>query len=368
MRTMSGFARLILLLTALGGGALALEPTPADLRPYSEPPERFRGDFGDYSSLLRFEDGTRVETAADWEQKRRELREYWLEKLGAPPPLIEKPAMEYLARTNRDGFVQHSVRVEIAPGEFTEGYLLLPEGEGPFAGVVVPYYEPESSVGLGKIKLRDFGSELARRGFAALCIGSPGGDARLPDTGGVECQPLLYLGYVAANCAKALGALEAVDAERIGVMGHSYGGKWAMFAAAFYDVFAAGAWSDPGIVFDETRPNVNYWEPWYLGRDPEVTRKRGVPSEGNPRTGAYKQLFEEGRDLHEVMALMAPRPFLVSGGSEDPPERWRALNRVREVYELLGAPNRVLMTNRPKHGPTPESNAVIYRFFEWTLR
>ncbi len=23
---------------------------------------------------------------------------------------------------------------------------------------------------------------------------------------------------------------------------------------------------------------------------------------------------------------MAPRPFLVSGGAEDPPERWRALN------------------------------------------
>ena len=31
--------------------------------------------------------------------------------------------------------------------------------------------------------------------------------------------------------------------------------------------FAAVAVSDPGIVFDETRSNVNYWEPWYLGFD-----------------------------------------------------------------------------------------------------
>jgi len=70
-------------------------------------------------------------------------------------------------------------------------------------------------------------------------------------------------------------------------------------------------------VFDETRPNVNYWEPWYLGLDPQRQRTPGVPDAANPRTGAYKQLMESGHDLHELHALMAPRPFLVSGGSED---------------------------------------------------
>ena len=58
-----------------------------------------------------------------------------------------------------------------------------------------------------------------------------------------------------------------MDRSRIGVVGHSYGGKWAMFAAALWDRFAAVAVSDPGIVFDESRPNVNYWEPRYLGSD-----------------------------------------------------------------------------------------------------
>ena len=64
---------------------------------------------------------------------------------------------------------------------------------------------------------------------------------------------------------------------------------------------------------------------------------------------------------------MAPRPFLVSGGSEDPARRWEALNRSIEVNDLLGFKNRVAMSNRPEHSPNPESNEIIYRFFEHFL-
>jgi hypothetical protein len=126
--------------------------------------------------------------------------------------------------------------------------------------------------------------------------------------------------------------------------------------------------SDPGIVFDETRPNVNYWEPWYLGFDPEHERpKAGIPSDTNPRTGAYKKMVDTGRDLHELHALIAPRPFLVSGGAEDPPSRWLALNHAVAVNKLLGVSNRVGMTNRQGHSPTEESNAQLYAFFEHFL-
>ena len=345
----------------------AAESIPSDLVPLFNPPSNLIGRFGKHSSLLEFDDGTRVRSAADWQKRRAEIIENWQKEIGTWPPLIESPAMEYLSSTNRPGFTQHRVRVEVARGLNLEGYLLIPNTAGPFPGVVVPYYDPESSVGLSKTQLRDFASELAKRGFAALAIGSPGGDARQPDTAGAQCQPLHLLGYIAANAFNALASVKNVDATRIAIVGHSYGGKWATFAACFYEKFAAGVWSDPGIVFDETRPNINYWEPWYLGADPKVTRKPGVPTEANPRTGAYKNLFRAGRDLHEVQALMAPRPFLVSGGAEDPPERWLALNRITEVYQLLGANNRVAMSNRPLHDPTPESNEQIYRFLEHFL-
>ncbi len=129
---------------------------------------------------------------------------------------------------------------------------------------------------------RDFGLQLVQQGIATLNIGTPGGDAWNPDKGEVRAQPLSYYAYVAANAWLAMAQHAKLNPEQIGVAGHSYGGKWALFAAALWDHFAAVAVSDPGIVFDETRPNVNYWEPWYLGWDPETTRPaRGIPSDQN---------------------------------------------------------------------------------------
>jgi hypothetical protein len=66
--------------------------------------------------------------------------------------------------------------------------------------------------------------------------------------------------------------------------------------------------------------------------------------------------------------LMAPRPFLVSGGSEDTPKRWIPLNHSIAVNKLLGYKNRVAMTNRPAHSPTLESNKSAYMFFEYFLK
>jgi dienelactone hydrolase len=338
------------------------------IEPFFAPPAGFANDFGSYKSPLTFRDGRPVKSAADWTKRRAEILEYWNQVMGPWPPLIEKPKIQFLEQTRRENLAQHRVRIEIAEGREAEGYLLIPDAKGPLPAVLVPYYEPETSVGLSTNRLRDFGYQLARRGFVTLSIGSPGGDARKPAVGAVSCQPLSFLAYVAANCANALAALPDVDPRRIGVVGHSYGGKWAMFASCLYEKFACGVWSDPGIVFDETRPNVNYWEPWYLGQEAGRQRKPGVPTPENPRGGAYQQLIESHHDLHELLALMAPRPFLVSGGSEDPPERWRALNHVVGVNRLLGHTNRVAMTHRPGHTPTPESNEQIYRFFEHFLQ
>jgi dienelactone hydrolase len=309
-----------------------------------------------------------VKTPADWQRRRREIQTEWHQVMGAWPPLIEKPRIEYLQKTQRDGFTQCKVRVEIAPGQTDDGYLLVPPGSGPFPAIFVPYYEPETSVGLSKEKLRDFAYQLTRRGFVTLSIGSPGGNAWRPDTGGRTLQPLSFLAYIGANCYNALAELPQVDRKRIGVVGHSYGGKWALFTSCLDDRYAAAAWSDPGIVWDEARSNVNYWEPWYLGLDPAFTRKPGLITAQNPRTGAYKILIERGHNLHELHALMAPRPFLVSGGSEDPPSRWIALNHTVAVNKLLGYDHRVGLTSRPAHPPTEESNEAIYVFFEHFLK
>ncbi|MGV3754220.1 MAG: dienelactone hydrolase family protein [Verrucomicrobiota bacterium] len=344
------------------------EALPRELLPYFQPPAEFAGKLGDYRSPLKFYDGKEVKTAADWPKRRAELLAKWQEVMGPWPEVLANPKLEILSTTNREDFIQHKVKVQYGATQFHDGYLLVPQGKGKFPAVLVPFYEPETSVGLAGKPLRDFARQLTKRGFVTLSIGSPGGSAYEPDVAGAKCQPLSYHAYVSANCANALANLPQVDAKRIGVMGHSYGGKWAMFSACLNEKFVCAVWSDPGIAFDETRTSVNYWEPWYLGKEAGVTRKRGLPTKENPRTGAYKVMVEQGMDLPEFQALMAPRPFFVSGGSEDFPARWVALNHPISVYKLLGLENRVGMSNRPKHDPTEESNELIYRFFEHFLK
>ncbi|HLX62703.1 MAG TPA: sialidase [Planctomycetota bacterium] len=359
-----------LLLCAVLLSARAAEPDPTLF--FSPPPE-FANQFGAYSSQLKFYDGHPVKDAADWQNRRAEILAKWHGLMGPWPALLAKPRLELVSHDHRDNFTQHKIKIEITKNVLSDGYLLIPDGNGPFPAVFVPYYEPETSIGTHpdkqKSAFRDFAYQLAKRNFVTLAIGTPGGDARKPDNFGAECQPLSFLAYVAANCHTALAQRPEVDPARIGIVGHSYGGKWAMFGSCLYEKYACAVWSDPGIVFDGTRANVNYWEPWYLGFDPDHTRKTGtLPSAENPACGPYKIMRETGRDLHELHALMAPRPFLVSGGSEDYPARWPALNRSIEVNAFLGQKNRVAMTNRKDHSPNEESNAAIYAFFEHFLR
>jgi dienelactone hydrolase len=356
------------------------EPVPERLAAYFQPPSEFAGDFGGYRSPLKFADGSVVKTKEDWTRRRAEIRQLWSKRLGPWPTLLDKPEMKKLETVERDGYTEQHVHVQVsADGKTADGYLLMPRGAGPFPAVFVPFYEPITSIGRGKSGqgTHDYGLQLVKRGFVTLSIGTPGSFEKIgSDTrellteAGKEWrrQPLGLLAYVSANCHRALANVPEVDKERIGVIGLSYGGKWSMFSSCLYDKFACAVWSDPGIVFNEKNGNVNYWEPWYLGYDPQVQRKPGIPSDANPRTGLYKELVDAGDDLVDLHALMAPRPVLVSGGTEDPPQNWRALNHLVAVNKLLGREDRVALTKRQGHIPTPEALELELAFLEHWLQ
>src|SRR5262245_30208595 len=365
------FSRVLLVAVALSISTRAFaEEPPAKLAPYFKPPKELAGDFSSYRSPLKFDDGTDVKTAADWEKRRGEIRKYWHGLMGEWPALIEKPKAQLGAKEDRGGVMQHKLKIETAPGRTVEdAYLLVPEGKGPFPAVLIVFYEANTAIGKSKSPMLDWGVQLAKRGFVVLSLGGAP-ETYYPTQEKCKIQPLSFHAYEAANCYNALANMPNVDPKRIGVVGHSYGGKWSMFAGGLYDKFACVATSDPGIVFDEKRGNVNYWERWYIGFDPELKeqRKPGIPNDKNARTGPYKKMMADGRDLHELHALVAPRPFFVSGGSEDLPERWKALNHTVAVNKLLGFENRVAMTNRKGHTPTEESNELLYLFFESVLK
>jgi dienelactone hydrolase len=368
-------------------------PPPTPIARFFQPPENYRDKFGDFRSTVPLM-GEKVKSfAKDWPRRREKLRQEWHQRLGPWPPLEESPHATIDSTATREHIEWSKVRIKAGiDGDEVCGYLLKPLGAGPFPAVLVPYYEPESSVGLGA-ELRDFGLQLARRGFVSLSIGPPGVNFRAPGTSSqtnkpyigaigkpVRTQPLSALAFAAANCHTYLANQEFVAPKRIGIVGHSFGGKWAMFASCLYDKFACAVWCDAGIVFDErirtdnVGGSINYWDEWYLGYElGQIARPldrfqfRPVPKTPGDRTGSYQVLRSEGRDLTELHALMPPRPFLVSGGSADREERWVALNHTIAANKLLGHDYGVAMTNRKHHAPTFESNEQIYQFLEWSI-
>lgn len=88
-----------------------------------------------------------------------------------------------------------------------------------------------------------------------------------------------------------------------------------MFASCLFEKFACAAWSDPGIVFDDTKgSNVNYWEPWYLGYyPPPWTNAWRQTGDLESARGLYPRLIKEGYDLHELHALMTGRAVFSVG-------------------------------------------------------
>jgi dienelactone hydrolase len=369
---------------------------PRDLASFFSPPLGYVGEMGAYRSPLMFEDGTRVKNASDWQRRREEILTRWHGEMGRWPDLIAAPRFEAGPITRRDNITQRRLKIGLElGGGMVDAFMLVPDGDGPFPAVLTVFYDAQTGVGYGR-EHRDFAWGLAQRGFVTLSIGKPNSGINLenpdkvpngraryfgPDGAEVTVQPLSALAYAAANAHTFLANRPEVYPDRIGIVGHSFGGKWGLFASCLYDKFDCAVWSDPGIVFDERdrrkeNPggSVNYWDTWYLGAEGGTTtdlnkdiRFRKLPGEGQARTGAYKRLVEGGHDLVELHALMAPRPFMVSGGTADPPERWVALNHAIEVNRLLGYDHRVAMTIRDTHSPTAESNQQIYRFFEWWL-
>lgn len=347
----------------------------ADMQQFFAPPDEFKGKLGEYRSVMTFDDGSEVKTPQDWPRRRQEILKYWHGIMGRWPAMVEKPKINYLGKEHIENFTRHKIQLEIAPGKVVgDHYLLVPDGKGPFPAVLVTWYNSEDAAGMGPKQWNrtDFGYQLARRGFVALCLGSVSGqDVRAPETND-GIQPLSFLAYAAGNAANALANLPEVDARRIGVVGHSFGGKWSMFASCLNDRFACAVWVDPGIVWNEEDGNANYWDQWYLGYEFDKPTKEqrgpGIVSDKNPRTGAYKKLVEAGHNLTELHALMAPRPLLVSAGEQDRPVHWTALNHTIALNRFLGYKNRVAMTMRNGHSPTLESNEQVYAFFEHFLK
>lgn len=273
-------------------------------------------------------------TAADWSAQRGELRKKWTHVLGAFPEAKVPLAARWLGEAEVfPGYTRRKVAYSIEPGVEMDAVLFLPtEHSRPVPGVVV--FHPTLKQHYAQVAGYDetvpekmMGPQLAERGYAVLCprcfIFEEGADyasavakmkERHPDWRG-----LTRMTWDGIRALDYLSSLPQVDANRLGVIGHSLGAKEALYVAAFDERVKATVFSEGGIGLGMS----NWQDVWYLGKD---IREPGF-----------------ALDHHELTALIAPRPFLLlAGGGKDGAdnaESERYLAAVRPLYQSLGGGN-----------------------------
>src|SRR6185295_19518178 len=190
-----------------------------ELGPLFTPPAEFRNDLGALKPVLKFADGREVKTADDWKARRAEILKHWNELLGPWPAMVETPVVQEQWKEPVENFTRHRIEFEVAPGRKTAAFLLRPQGAGPFPAVVDVFYYPEDGAGLktDRRQQNDFGYQMVKRGFIALCVGQnptaprPNADLYYPTWDKAQLQPLSYLAYVAANAHTMLSQRKDVD-------------------------------------------------------------------------------------------------------------------------------------------------------------
>ena len=184
--------------------------------------------------------------------------------------------------------------------------------------------------------------------------------------------PMSRMVYDVRREAQYLRSLPYVDGKRIGFMGFSLSAKTAVYVGAFAPEIAATVAIDPHIAVNG---GTNWFEPWYLDwlhNYPDIpTSEHTVLSMLN--TNPERPGLEH--DHHEVLALAAPRPFLLiggrgdvesQGGDSDDRQSWGYYNRARQVYQLLGVPERIefVLTQDGHHANGPATDAAWQTFIQ----
>ncbi|MCV2488743.1 hypothetical protein OF117_05155 [Geodermatophilus sp. YIM 151500] len=300
-----------------------------------------------------------VGTAARWPVRRAVLRARWRRWLTGPlPPPPRRTAARVTPVRAADGV--ECRELVVGDGWRLRARLLLPaRAPGPRADV--PVYLLQSSHG-------GWAQAALARGWGACLVSAADGD---DDTEPVERA---FPGVVAGRLAWRAWALSrvldvlvdqpGVDARRVLVGGHSRNGKTALLAAAFDDRFAGVVSSSSGVL---GAIPARLCTDRHFGEGVELLT-RHYPGWYHPRLRWFSgREHRLPTDAHELLALAAPRPVLVSVAVEDPVERVpaarAAVAAAGEAYALLGAPDVLTLALRP--GGHRADEAAVEAQLDW---
>ena len=335
--------------------ASALQAAEVDwLADVQRPPTRFELPDPPLTPLLVSADGSPITTREAWLVRRAQILKDWLDFLG-PMPKRPPVKLEVLKEDRDTGCLRQLVRYECEPGQFVEGYLLRPPANAPGidarglrAGIVAQHGTSTANIteiaGLGGPEYRHVGLRLAKLGFVVFCPrcflwqdvknykeAVANFKHRHPKTLGMH--KMLYDAQRGVDVLTSLP--DEVDPQRLGTCGHSLGAKETLYLMAFDERVRAGVFSEGGIGLKST----NWNAPWYLGTSINAPGFR--------------------LNHHELLALIAPRAFLVlageSGrGSADGDRSWPYLAAALPVYRLYTPTARLGLFNHHQGHSLPE--------------
>ena len=355
-------------LDALGVSGAQLKQvgqTPAELRPAFDPGARQQRqvkELEDYTQALLAESEraraaffwNKVKAASpqDWETACAPFKQIlWDEVIGRLPspalPInarsrrLEAPAAdESSSATGAKGWTGYDVVLDVNPDVFAWGILLVPKDlkPGERRPVVVCQHGLEgvpldvvgqNPKGESFHYYKGFAARLAERGFVVFVPHNPyrGGHTFRQLQRKANPLQLSLFSVITAQHSRILewlGTLPFVDAKRIGFYGLSYGGKTAMRVPALLPGYALSICS--GDFNDWVRKNVSVDYPgsYMFGGEYEMPEWNLGPT----------------FNYAEMVALIAPRPFMVERGHSDPVgvDEWVAAeySKVRRLYDQLG--------------------------------
>lgn len=333
----------------------ALPPTHQEatwFEPYNSPPPGYESSIGDLSSLV-----AGLNTVAGWEDRRNSIRAKWLKLLGfmeiSPPP----PATRVIETVTDQNYTAKLMYLQVEPDWWEKILVMMPSETitRPRPVVIVPFYDVDTPAGRNLSGRRFMGAGVdayayaaVQKGYIAVAIrwfGESYGEWFSEAVANLKlrhphCTGLGKWVWDANRLLDYLYTLPEIDRKRIGIIGHSLGGKMSLYAAAFEERITAVVSNELGVGLTFS----NYEDYWYFG---DFIRK-----------------VNKNTDQHELIGLIAPRPFLLVGGDKyDTDKSWYYINAARQVYKLYGKPLNIGYFNHRKgHMPTPDA---VWRAMEW---
>lgn len=304
---------------------------------------------------------TRIDSLEKWENKRQSILTRAKMMLGEPPTI--DPALgkvEVIAEVERAKYREVKVSFPSGSGDFINGFLLLPHGmssdqQRP-AILAMHSTGPGATqtIGLTPKENREYGKELANRGYVVLVIDVISAGERVYPSYSHYYTNAFYekfpewsaMGKMISDHQKGLDylcSLPYVDNKRLGCIGHSLGGYNAFFLQAFDHRIKAAVTSCGLSTLGGTK------SPYQFARGDWFVHF-------NPRSRYFLQSGMVPCDMHEIMALCAPRALFNFSARQDGIycnltltkqenyQAWwqtidQALTQVDKVYEIHGHPS-----------------------------